>query len=132
MSHAQDAAMNIASTIQSASIKKHPSPKHDIAPSTAADAKEVVELDNPEDVDELSDVGEDEIPVSILRPVQRGRPGRPQMPPLPGKSIERVNIHVAYANRIVDLRFEQSCEYFLDSTETMRYLLTMPITCRPS
>lgn len=59
--------------------------KHDLAPSTAADKKERVEIDDA-DIDDLSDVPEDEIPLNILR----SSPRRPQMPPLP------------------DLRFEQS------------------------
>lgn len=58
----------------------------DVAPSTAADTKERVEVDDTIDLDDDSDVGEDEIPVSLLRPAPR----RPAMPPLP------------------DLRFEQS------------------------
>jgi hypothetical protein len=75
--------IEIAGTIQAASINKHPSPKHDINPSTAASKKEPVKLDT---TDEISDVDEDEIPVSVLRPVPR----RQTLPPLP------------------DLRFEQS------------------------
>jgi hypothetical protein len=51
--------------------------KQDLAPATAADKKETVEIDADADIDDLSDVAEDEIPVSILRPAQR----RPQMPP---------------------------------------------------
>ena len=71
---------------ETAHINRHPSAKHDLAPSTAADKKERVELDPDADLDDASAVGEDEVPTSILRPIQR----RPVMPPLP------------------DLRFEQS------------------------
>ncbi|KAK4545273.1 hypothetical protein LTR36_003453 [Oleoguttula mirabilis] len=80
----QDAAIQMAETIQTAHVNRSPSIKHDLAPSTAADTKQRVELDD--DLDATSDVDEDEIPVSLLRPAPRG----PQMPPLP------------------DLRFEQS------------------------
>lgn len=80
----QDAAIQMAETIQTAHVNRSPSIKHDLAPSTAADTKQRVELDT--EVDGASDVDEDEIPVSLLRPTPR----RPQMPPLP------------------DLRFEQS------------------------
>lgn len=76
----------IASTIQAAHIKRHPSPRHDLNPSTAASAKVPVRLDEHPDPDALSDVAEDEIPTSILRPLPRHN----TMPPLP------------------DLRFEQS------------------------
>ncbi|KAF2092716.1 DUF1770-domain-containing protein, partial [Rhizodiscina lignyota] len=80
----------IASAIQSASIEKHPSPEHDINPSTAASSKEPVTVSLPsspeDDIDEPE--AEDEIPVSVLRPLPR--PRRSTLPPLP------------------DLRFEQS------------------------
>lgn len=76
----------IASTIQAASIKRHPSPRHDLNPSTAASQKQPVTLDEHPDPDADSDVAEDEIPISVLNPVPR----RNTMPPLP------------------DLRFEQS------------------------
>ena len=66
MSHAQDAAINVASTIQSMSVKRHPDPIRDMAPETAADKKEVVEIDPDADVDELSDVAEDEMYVVRL------------------------------------------------------------------
>ena len=81
-----DAAIQVAETIQTAHIKHHPSAAHDLAPSTAADTKERVQLDHSASLDAISDIDEDEIPVSILK----SPPRRPQMPPLP------------------DLRFEQS------------------------
>jgi len=84
MSALQDAAIQAAETIQTAHIEKAPNAARDLAPSTAVDGKETVVLDA--DSDAASDVDEDEIPVSLLRPT----PQKPQMPPLP------------------DLRFEQS------------------------
>lgn len=85
-----DHVIQLAETLQTASIKRHPSPSHDINPSTAASRKEPVRFESEADLDDvLSDAenaDEDEIPVSVLRPVPR----KPQMPPLP------------------DLRFEQS------------------------
>jgi len=57
----------------------------DINPSTAASRKEPINI-STDDSGDLSDVEEDEIPVSVLRPVAR----RQNLPPLP------------------DLRFEQS------------------------
>lgn len=86
MSALQDAAIQVAETIQTAHIKHEPSVEHDLAPETAADKKETVELDHTPDLDDVSDVEEDQIPTSILTPTPR----RPTMPPLP------------------DLRFEQS------------------------
>lgn len=86
MSHLQDAAIQAAETIQSAHINHRPSIEQDLAPETAADTKRAVRIDDSVDLDALSDIDEDEIPVSILKPPPRG----PQMPPLP------------------DLRFEQS------------------------
>lgn len=86
MSGLQDAAIQVAETLQTAHIKKNPSLEHDRAPSTAADKKEPVQLDHDPIDDVISNVDEDEIPISILKP----EPRKPQMPPLP------------------DLRFEQS------------------------
>ncbi|EMC92083.1 hypothetical protein BAUCODRAFT_151535 [Baudoinia panamericana UAMH 10762] len=86
MSGLQDAALQAAETIQTAHINPAPSVQHDLAPSTAAERRQPVEIDADMDGDVEPDVRDDEIPVSILRPTPR----RPQMPPLP------------------DLRFEQS------------------------
>ncbi|KAF2485601.1 hypothetical protein BDY17DRAFT_308955 [Neohortaea acidophila] len=83
----QDAAIQLAETIQTAHINKKPSPEHDFAPSTAADSKEQVRLDHSADTDDVSsDIDDDEIPISLLK----AEPRKTQMPPLP------------------DLRFEQS------------------------
>lgn len=73
-------ALDIASTIQSASLNRHPSPAHDVNPSTAASQKLPV---SP-----ITSIfsGENSIPYSALKPVPR----RSNLPPLP------------------DLRFEQS------------------------
>lgn len=77
--------IQIAETIQTASIKRHPSPTHDVNPSTAASAKIPVRVE--EDLlSEADDGEEEEIPESVLRPLPR----RSNLPPLP------------------DLRFEQS------------------------
>jgi len=73
----------IASTLQSVSINRHPDPLRDINPSTAASKREPVNIRSSP---VASDVEEDEIPLSILRPPPRKR----SLPPLP------------------DLRFEQS------------------------
>jgi hypothetical protein len=86
MSRAQDAAIQMAETIQTASIVDSPSVEHDMNPSTAASEKEPVRMDRRLSEDMMSDIEEDEVPISLLRPAPR----RPQMPPLP------------------DLRFEQS------------------------
>jgi hypothetical protein len=82
----QDAAIQMAETIQTAHINESPSVEHDMNPSTAASEKEPVRMDRSPSEDVLSDINEDEVPLSILRPAPR----KPQMPPLP------------------DLRFEQS------------------------
>jgi DNA repair and recombination protein RAD54B len=88
-----------ASTLQGASINRHPSPRHDLNPSTAASEKQPVTLDSHADID--SDVAEDEIPVSVLNPVPR----KQNMPPLP------------------DLRFEQSYLKSIESAETWQGVL---------
>ncbi|ESZ95004.1 hypothetical protein SBOR_4624 [Sclerotinia borealis F-4128] len=83
--------LEIASTIQSASIKRDPSPNHDINPSTAASSKVPVSVhpDYAYDDKDSIDGGEEEIediPYDVIRPLPR----RASFPPIP------------------DLRFEQS------------------------
>lgn len=72
--------MNIASTIQSASLNRHPDPVHDLNPSTAASSKQ------PISPTISVSSGDNSIPYSTLKPIPR----RSNIPPLP------------------DLRFEQS------------------------
>lgn len=100
---ASDAPSEIASLLQSASIKRHPSPRHDLNPSTAASEKQPVHLSADPDV--ASDVAEDEIPTSVLRPVPR----RNTMPPLP------------------DLRFEQSYLKSIEKAETWKGVLWITV-----
>jgi hypothetical protein len=105
--------LQIAETIQTASIKRHPDPAHDLNPSTAASQKTPVELSHHHTTDDLPeldvfddddnsidvDIGEDEeedIPYDVIRPVQR----RKSLPPLP------------------DLRFEQSYLASIAGAET--------------
>lgn len=89
-----DIPTEIASTIQAAHIKRHPSPRHDLNPSTTASEKLPVRIDTHTDLDD--DIEEDEIPVSILNPIPR----RQAMPPLP------------------DLRFEQSYLKSIENAES--------------
>lgn len=107
--------LQLAETIQTASINRNPSPAHDANPSTAASVKQPVRLDDEPDLDHLPDhVDDDEIPVSVLRPTPRSK----QFPPLP------------------DLRFEQSyLASIQDATSwqkvawiTFRDQLFMPLT----
>ena len=98
--------LQIAETIQTASIKCTPSPSHDINPSTAASSKEPVSLhqqpasDSPEkytyDDYGLDDEDEEDIPYSVIKPVPRRR----SFGPLP------------------DLRFEQSYLASIAGAET--------------
>ena len=97
--------MDIASTLQGASIKRHPSPRHDLNPSTAASEKQPVTLDAHADPDASSDVAEDEIPISVLNPVPR----KQTMPPLP------------------DLRFEQSYLKSIEHAEGWQGVLWITI-----
>jgi hypothetical protein len=98
---AADAPIEIASLLQSASLKRHPSPAHDLNPSTAASEKQPVRLSSHADPDADSDVAEDEIPISLLDPVQR----RSTMPPLP------------------DMRFEQSYLKSIEKAESWQGVL---------
>jgi hypothetical protein len=92
--------LQIAETIQTASINRAPDVAHDLNPSTAASSKQPVTVSHHasssdashelESYDEVDGIDEDEdaedIPYDVIRPLPR----RPSMPPLP------------------DLRFEQS------------------------
>ena len=90
MSHAP---LGIAEAIQGASIKRHPSPRHDINPATAASEKVPYEEVDPS---ETASISSDILDRPILRPVPRRR----DLPPLP------------------DLRFEQSYLASLRGAET--------------
>jgi len=91
--------LQIAETIQTASIKRNPSPTHDVNPSTAASRKEPVQFSHQPPVsdssiekyaydedDAIDEEEEEDIPYSVLKPTPR----RASFGPLP------------------DLRFEQS------------------------
>jgi hypothetical protein len=91
--------LQIAETIQTASIKRDPSPSHDLNPSTAASQKEPLKISHQpplsdssvekyayDEDDTIDDEDEEDIPYSVLKPAPR----RASFGPLP------------------DLRFEQS------------------------
>jgi hypothetical protein len=85
--------LQIAETIQTASIKRNPSPTHDVNPSTAASRKEPVKFSHQPPPSDSSvekyaydEDDEEDIPYSVLKPTPR----RASFGPLP------------------DLRFEQS------------------------
>ncbi|GME28664.1 hypothetical protein GTA08_BOTSDO08093 [Neofusicoccum parvum] len=80
--------LEFASTIQTASIQRAPSPHHDLNPSTAASTREPVHIHRHPSSDIDDDDDDDEIPLSALHPAPRRPPHH--LPPLP------------------DLRFEQS------------------------
>ena len=83
-------AVEIASTIQSASIKHHPDPAHDLNPSTTASKK------RPVSPTTSISSSSDSIPYSAIKPIPR----RSNLPPLP------------------DLRFEQSYLASLQGSDT--------------
>jgi len=112
--------LQIAETIQTASINRAPSPSHDANPSTAASVKRPVHLSPPSDsseekyyqddhdgIDEEEEDEEDEdIPYSVIKPIPRRR----SFGPLP------------------DLRFEQS--YLASIAEADTKWKVMYITIR--
>ena len=85
----------IAATVQSASIHRHPDPVHDNTPATAAERRIPVSLNSAKSLDSDEDF-EDDIPYSVLRPIPRGT----DLPPLP------------------DLRFEQSYLKSISNADT--------------
>ncbi|GIZ46759.1 hypothetical protein CKM354_000987200 [Cercospora kikuchii] len=100
--HLEDAAIQAAETIQTAHINHNPT-THDLAPQTSVDTKIPVEFDCSGDVASVADdVGEDEVPLSILRPLpdeERHAPRHLQLP---------------------DLRFEQSYLKSIEKAEDWR------------
>jgi hypothetical protein len=107
--------LQLAETIQTASINRHPSPAHDANPSTAASTKQPVRLDHRPDLDNLSDdLDDDEIPLSVLKPTPRSK----QFPPLPDLRFEQ-----SYLASIRDASSWQMVAYI-----TFRDQLFMPLT----
>jgi Autophagy receptor ATG43 len=100
--------IQIAETIQTASIKRNPDVAHDLNPSTAASSKQPVTVspnapssDSSHEVDTFDEVNgideeEEDIPYDVIRPLPR----RPSLPPLP------------------DLRFEQSYQASIAGADT--------------
>ncbi|KAJ9603776.1 hypothetical protein H2200_011962 [Cladophialophora chaetospira] len=83
---ASNPATEIASAIQSASIKHHPDPAHDINPSTAASKKIPAEVASPPHSRSnslSSDVSD--VPSDIIRPQPRTR----SFPPIPDFRFEQ-------------------------------------------
>lgn len=112
--------LEIAETIQTASIKRHPSPSHDLNPTTAASEKEPVKLTQPshasasessldryayDDEDGIDVSDEEDIPYSVLKPIPR----RQSFGPLP------------------DLRFEQSYLSSIAGADTIWKVLFITI-----
>jgi hypothetical protein len=106
---ADSVPLQIAETIQTASINRAPSPTHDLNPSTTVSSKEPVHVSHTDPTDshsidselysedeELIDADEYDIPYSVIRPLPR----KHALPPLP------------------DLRFEQSYLASISKAET--------------
>lgn len=95
---ASNPATELASAIQSASIKHHPDPEHDINPSTAASKKIPAEIETISPLHSRSNslASESTLPSDIVRP----RPRTRSLPPIP------------------DFRFEQSYLASLKNADT--------------
>lgn len=105
----EDAAIQFAETIQTASINRNPDPNRDIAPETSVDKKVPVQFDDAADaMSEAEDVGEDEVPISVLRPL----PEEPRAP----KHLQ-----------LPDLRFEQSYLKSISQTNDWRVIAYITI-----
>jgi len=86
----------VAETIQTAHIKRHPSPGHDLAPPTAADKKTPVRLEVATAAEAGLDGDQDDIPsYGIVKPRRRSA----HLPPLPDLRFEQSYLHsIANAN----------------------------------
>jgi hypothetical protein len=112
---ASNLPLEIAETIQTASLNRTPSPSHDLNPSTSASQKQPISLqpaastsslenDPYEDIDG-DEIDEEDIPYSVLKPLPR----RQSFPPLP------------------DLRFEQSYLASIAGAETWGRVLYITV-----
>lgn len=98
----EDIAIQAAETLQTAHINHNPT-RADIAPQTSVDKKIAVEFDRSGDVDSMADdVDEDEVPLSILRPLPED------------------NRHAPKHLQLPDLRFEQSYLKSIENAENWR------------
>lgn len=80
--------LQIAETVQATHINRSPSPRHDINPSTAASVKIPVTIAlNDEDLGSSDE--DDEIPIEVIRPLQRGRHAQHHFPPIPDMRFEQ-------------------------------------------
>ncbi|KAI0481147.1 hypothetical protein GGR56DRAFT_672187 [Xylariaceae sp. FL0804] len=93
----------LAEAVQTAHIKRDPSPTHDLNPSTAASARQPVSttsnliFDDDDGIDDVDseeggnevDDDDDDIPVSVLRPHAR----RHNFPPMPDMRFEQSYLH---------------------------------------
>jgi hypothetical protein len=115
-------AAELTGTIQAASINRHPDTRYDLNPGTAASKKVPVSLSRNSD---LSDLDDDEIPASVLRPVPR----RSTIPPLPDlrfeqsylKSIERAENWGVVAYITFKDQVNQSCPEMVDGLEKLMH-----------
>ncbi len=82
--------LQLAETIQTAHIVRHPSPRHDLAPGTAADRKEPVRL-QAEKLDGEPDDDDDDSPPPYHAIRVRGRSAH--LPPLPDLRFEQSYLH---------------------------------------
>lgn len=95
----EDVAMQAAETLQTAHINHNPT-RADLAPDTSVDKKIAVEFDRSGDVDSMAgEVDEDEVPLSILRPLPED------------------NRHAPRHLQLPDLRFEQSYLKSIENAE---------------
>jgi hypothetical protein len=116
---ASNPAVELASTLQSASVKRHPSPHHDVNPSTAASSKVpgTATVHSPSSSLKSATTSSGRIPSDIVDEVSP-RPRRSTLPPLP------------------DLRFEQSYLASIKNADTwskvayitIRDQVMMPLT----
>lgn len=100
----EDMAIQAAETLQAAHINHNPT-RADIAPQTSVDKKVAVEFDRSGDVDSMADDvdhDEDEVPLSILRP------------------LPEENRHAPRHLQLPDLRFEQSYLKSIEHAEHWR------------
>ena len=91
-----DIPLQIAETVQTAHIKRHPSPAHDINPSTAASKKVPVTIEKKQEPlfpDGIDDGDEDDeeggVPYGVLKP----KPRRHHLPPIPDLRYEQSYLH---------------------------------------
>lgn len=120
----QDAGIQLAETLQTAHINHNPDPTRDFAPQTSVDKKVPVRFDRSREASsDVDDVGEDEVPLSVLRPLPE-EPWAPRHMQLPDLRFEQ-----SYLKSISDAKDWKVVTYITIKDQVRGLRLRTPVNC---